>query len=224
MKVGTDGVLLGAWAGGTEGHQKALDIGSGTGLIGLMLCQRFECAVMAIEIEASCFEQGKSNFANSPWPQKFTALHGDATQIILPSEFDLIVSNPPFFDGSYLPNQNQRAMARHQGTGLRLEELFAVAAQALAPVAHARFALILPATSGAAAQEQATLRGLHLLRRCEVRGHAQAPIKRLLLEWGWNAAPTDCGELILEKERGVRTDAYQNLTGAFYLPPLYRRD
>jgi tRNA1Val (adenine37-N6)-methyltransferase len=217
MKVGTDGVLLGAWAGGGNAYQKALDIGSGTGLLGLMLCQRFGCDVTAVEVAADGYAQGQANFLDSPWPSKFTALHADVTQLSLATQFDLVVSNPPYFNGTYLPQQQPRALARHQGAGLTMEQLFQSAIAALSPIAHARFAVILPFEAYPTAQAHAEQVGLHLLRRCDVRGHTVAPIKRLLLEWGRNPSALVYTDLVLEEKRGLRSAAYQELTRGFYL-------
>lgn len=219
MKVGTDGVLLGAWAGENGTHQKALDIGSGTGLIGLMLCQRFGCSVTAVEIAPNCFAQSQTNFLGSPWPEKFTALQADIAQLDLSATYDLIVSNPPYFDGSFLPEQTPRQLARHQSAGLNLQQLFTSASKALAPGPQARLAMVLPHSTSARAQATASQFGLRLARICEVHGHQTAPAKRVLLEWAWCDVEVEKSTLILEQSRGKRSSAYAALTRAFYLQP-----
>ena len=116
MKVGTDGVLLGAWAD-CNGAKRILDIGTGTGVIALMLAQRnAEAEVQAVEIDETATRRARSNFDLSPWAERLT-VENCAVQEFAPAEkFDLIVSNPPYFVDSLLPPDAKRSTARHTTT------------------------------------------------------------------------------------------------------------
>ena len=140
MKVGTDGVLLGAWA---RGGSRVLDIGTGTGLIALMMAQRFpEAEIEAIDIaEAACL-QAKENVANSVFARRVRVVRAALQQYVGPKSFDCIVSNPPFFVDSLHNPDALRSMARHTST-LSYRELFAGVGRLLVP--EGRFSAIIPA-------------------------------------------------------------------------------
>ena len=225
MKVGTDAVLLGAWAGTSQGKsQKAegksqfmLDVGTGTGLVALMLAQRFEHAhVTGLEIDAEASVQASENMRISPWPDRVKAEQADFRtwdpQVGI--SFDLIACNPPYFNMSLKNPDKRRSMARHDDD-LPLAFLIGKSAGMLAPAG--RLALVLPVVRVEEAMDQASSSGLFLCRRLNVRGNPQAPVKRVLLEWGKVSAEPETGELILESSRGVRSEEYAALTGQFYL-------
>jgi len=114
MKVGTDGVLLGAWSPVNEAR-RILDVGAGTGLIALMMAQRSEAIIDAVEISKSAYEEAKSNFEHSPWRDRLTVFHSDfhlfADRSCAP--YDLIVSNPPYFVNSLNTRNADLSIARH---------------------------------------------------------------------------------------------------------------
>ena len=157
MKVGTDGVLLGAWAGpgrpwGMSGGspQTILDIGTGSGLIALMLAQRFpEAQVTGIDSDAEAAAQARENFAGSPWQQRLRAAHISLQEFCrgtaaVTRRFDLIVSNPPFYDTTLTSPDPLRTAARHTG-GLTHEELLLLSAGLLSDTGV--FSLIVPSES-----------------------------------------------------------------------------
>ena len=124
MKVGTDGVLLGAWAEVRPGDRRMLDVGTGTGLIALMLAQRSAARITAVDVDAECATQAAENFAASPWADRLDAV-AVAVQRYDPVErFDLIVSNPPYYVDSLLSPDEGRNTARH-AAGLPFGELAA---------------------------------------------------------------------------------------------------
>ena len=115
MKVGTDGVLLGAWCP-VDGAQRVLDVGTGCGVIALMIAQRNSLATIdAIDIDHDSIEEAAYNFMNSPWPERLTAIEGDFNGLDTGQRYDLIVSNPPFFTNGVLPTGEARTTARHTG-------------------------------------------------------------------------------------------------------------
>jgi tRNA1Val (adenine37-N6)-methyltransferase len=215
MKVGTDGVLLGAWAGKDSLPKRILDIGTGTGLIALMLRQRFQVRVDALEIEPSCHEQCQKNFESSPWPQDLHAIKGDFNSWHSSVLFDLIVSNPPYFKQAAPAPDARRHLARHQDAGLSVPVLIEKSAKLLQT--NGRLALILPIDQANEARTWAINAGLFEVRNCHIRGHTEKPWKRILLEWSNLPAETTSETLTLETSRGHRSAAYQALTADFYL-------
>ena len=159
MKVGTDGVLLGAWAN-CEGAKRILDIGTGTGVIALQMAQRnAEAQIHAVEIDEAAAKRARANFDNSPWAERLN-VEQTAVQEFSPAEkFDLIVSNPPYFVDSLLPPDTKRSTARHTHD-LTFEELDNAVARLLA--GDGKFALILPVTEF---EKYLTFTQLHLAHR-----------------------------------------------------------
>ncbi len=213
MKVGTDGVLLGAWAD-CDGAKRILDIGTGTGVIALMLAQRnTEAQVQAVEIDEAAAKRARANFDNSPWAERLN-VEQTAVQEFSPAEkFDLIVSNPPYFVDSLLPPDAKRSTARHTHD-LTFEELDNAVARLLAD--DGKFALILPVTEF---EKYLTFTQLHLAHRCDVHPIKGGAVKRVMAEFVKH--PTS--EIVHENiaiERGKRgdyTDEYRALTKEFYL-------
>lgn len=215
MKVGTDGVLLGAWCTiPTQG--KVLDVGSGTGLIALMAAQRGASEVDAVEIDPLATQQALANVAASPWANRVQVFGDDfllyATQCT--SRYELIVSNPPYFQSSMLPSQSERQIARHTLT-LSYQSLLQHAVQLLTP--SGRISLVFPIDVAELLVQLASQMGLTLVRSMEVKGNAQTPPKRMLAEW--SKAPHSLQEesLTIETARHQYSDAYIALTRDFYL-------
>lgn len=216
MKVGTDGVLLGAWTALLNAPRTVLDIGAGTGLIALMLAQRFpEADIEALEIDGAAYEQCVDNFEASPWADRLFCYHAGLDEFTNEMEggYDLIVSNPPFYAENVSSGNAQRDHAR-QNQSLPFDELLQGAAGLLAP--EGRFNVIIPHKEEAAFRELAQEFRLYASRICHVRGHAKAPIKRSLLEFGFGKGTVEESELVIEKGRHVYTDAYIALTKEFY--------
>ena len=213
MKVGTDGVLLGAWAD-CEGAKRILDIGTGTGVIALQMAQRnAEAQIHAVEIDEAAAKRARANFDNSSWAERLN-VEQTAVQEFYPAEkFDLIVSNPPYFVDSLLPPDAKRSTARHTHD-LTFEELDNAVARLLAD--DGKFALILPVTEF---EKYLTFTQLHLAHRCDVHPIEGGAVKRVMAEFVKH--PTS--EIVHENiaiERGKRgdyTDEYRALTKEFYL-------
>jgi tRNA1Val (adenine37-N6)-methyltransferase len=218
MKIGTDGVLLGAWAFGQTHFSTAalLDIGTGSGVIALQLAQRFlEARITGIELDVEAAQQAAENFLAAPWKERLQAQCGDIRDLKGVSLFDGIASNPPFHAEQVSSGDSLRDQARQEG-GLPFSELFATASRLLKP--GGLFALISPAQSEGAIRRCAQKEGLSLYRLCRVKGHEAAPVKRLM--WEFSKGPVEScieEELTLEIQRGEYTDAYTKLVAPFYL-------
>jgi tRNA1Val (adenine37-N6)-methyltransferase len=213
-KVGTDGVLLGAWAN-IENPKRILDIGTGTGVIALMMAQRTHQGVHidAIDIAAEDYEQARENFAISRWSERIIA-HHTALQSYQAELFDLIVSNPPFFIDSAKPPLDKRIRARHTET-LSPEELVAHSIRLLQP--NGKLAIILPPAEGKHFITLAELKGLHCLRIGEFFSRAHKPLERLLLEFQFQNQALQKEKIILYEKDDIWTDKYRQLTQNFYL-------
>lgn len=229
MKVGTDGVLLGAWAGASESSEEAsqpaiisaieriLDIGTGSGLVALMLAQRFPNAFIdGIDIDSSAVLQAKDNFSASPFCARLRA-YSSPLQYWQPQEkYDLIVSNPPYFSNSLLCPDNTRTMARHDNT-LSFAELFEHSDRLLSPCGT--LALVLPADAEKEILALSRLHHLYCVRLCRVHTTAAKPAKRILIAFSRQAltCPLTPETLCLSENGLPRSAAYSALTQAFYL-------
>lgn len=214
MKVGTDGVLLGAWTN-IQHCRRALDIGTGTGLIALMLAQRQPHALIeALEIEPLAAQQAQENFLASPWADRLH-LAGSALQDFAPSGFyDLIISNPPFFVDAYVSGQQARDQARHTHS-LPHALLIEKAAQWLSP--QGRLALVLPVAEARQAMGLALQQGLHLRRRLQMRHSPHAQPKRWLMEFSAQAGALQEEEIAIREADGhTFSAAYRALTRDFH--------
>jgi len=217
MKVGTDGVLLGAWASVAERDRRMLDIGTGTGLIALMLAQRApQAQVVGIDVEEVA--EAQANAAASPWAERITMLRTSVQEFAPAEGFDLAVSNPPFFDASLTCPDAGRTTARHT-VRLPFEELRDAAVRLLNP--GGRLAVVLP--TDAAARFIALCCGkLPLVRRTDVRTTPRRPAKRTLLEFRAlplaEAPQPEMTELTVGTgEHECYTAEYRALTRDFYL-------
>ena len=213
MKVGTDGVLLGAW-GSVEG-KRILDIGTGTGLIALMAAQRNpEADVLGIDIDESAVAQARENVAESPFNRRIECILQDVLTFEPEAPFDAILCNPPFFTEDTLPDNRSRALARNNKC-LPFPQLIKKVAALLAE--NGTFSLIVP--SGLA-QEIVGLcmeNGLHLIRRCQVHTTARKPPRRTLLDFSRQNRSCEMQTLCLVADDGTRSQQYKELTKDFYL-------
>lgn len=215
MKVGTDGVLLGAWANVT-GVNRILDIGTGTGVIALMLAQRTEAHVKveAVEMDDHAYEDAAENFNTSPWNGKLIAHHTSIQNFHSLFQFDLIVSNPPYFQNSFKPPDQKRLNARHTES-LPFNDLLNASDRFLSPTG--RLSIILPFTEGLEFISLANQRGYTCSRKWGFRSRAHKPVKRWLLEFIHKKVETEEREFILHSEGDEWSDDYKNLTKEFYL-------
>ena len=214
MKVGTDGVLLGAWNVCNKATN-ILDIGCGTGLISLMLAQRNDAAVITgIEIEENAFLQSLDNFNNSKWSKRLSIIHTSLQDFSSETKFDLIVSNPPFFTDSTQANNQYRKLARSTNS-LNFKELISKSKILLSE--DGIFSVIIPFPRKEEFINIALENHLFLSRVCNVKGTANSPVKRILMEFN-NSQNTILEEnLIIEKERHQYTKEYISLCKDFYL-------
>lgn len=219
MKVGTDGVLLGAWTPLYNEPYSVLDIGSGTGLIALMIAQRsFAEQIDAIEIDDNAFSQCFENFEASPWMDRLYAYHSsleDFTEEFFEEiTYDLIVSNPPFYSENYKSGNEQRDAARFTDS-LPFEQLIACTEGLLSE--DGIFSTIIPYKEEQAFIELASEYGLYPFKICRVQGSPNAEIKRSLIAMTRIPAEITFENLIIELERHQYTDEYKELTKDFYL-------
>ena len=219
MKIGTDGVLLGAWTPLTSRPQSILDIGAGTGVLSLMLAQRSEAfQIDAVEIDAPAYEQCIENFEQSPWNDRLFCYHASFQEFWQEMEgeeaYDLIVSNPPFYTESFKTKDTQRDLARFQDA-LPFEHL--VYGVSLLLSKKGIFSLVVPSEE----EEKivAIAAEVHLFPKkiTRVRGNASSPIKRSLLTFSFEEALVEEDELAIETERHQYTPEYISLTKDFYL-------
>lgn len=217
MKVGTDGILLGAWAS-ANAPNRILDIGTGTGLIALMLAQRFpEAMIDAIEINSAACEQATDNFEASPWNDRVTAIHAPAQNFESQHQYSLITCNPPWFSKSLKSDAPSRNTARHDDS-LKPADLLDVVKRLLHSAGT--YCTILPVNEGQQFIQQANAAGLHCRRCCEVRPNPGSTPKRLLLEFGYGLPESDLqsSSIVIETERRHEyTPEYKTLTKDFYL-------
>jgi tRNA1Val (adenine37-N6)-methyltransferase len=215
-KVGTDGVLLGAWVN-VENCTRILDIGTGSGVIALMLAQRTSdnTTIDAIEIEKEDAVQATENVASAPWHKRVTVHHQPVQRFFPAHRYDLIVSNPPYFINSYEPSDERRAQARHT-VSLSFEELLATVKRLLEP--HGRFAVVLPYQEGLQFIAQAESSSLYCMRKCGFRARKHKAIERWLLEFSFHRTFPEESEMILYEGKSEDwTEGYKMLTKEFYL-------
>jgi len=221
MKVGTDGILLGAWAPTTH-SSTILDIGTGTGLIAIMLAQRtVRATIHAVEVEEAAYLEATHNIAACPWSERLLAFHAAIQDFDLPSSisqgYDLIVSNPPFFSGGTFSFNQDRNSVRHT-VKLPHSDLLRAVRQLLNE--KGKFCTILPLIEGLRFQELAESYKLYCTRQVEVKPRPSKPTARLLLTFGKEKQPIKKEVLILQEEdSNLRMPAYKALTEAFYLNP-----
>ena len=218
MKVGTDGVLLGAWAPIANNPFSVLDIGAGTGIIALMLAQRTHAEqIDALEIDEDAYEQAVENFESSPWGDRLFCYHAGLDEFIEEpeDEYDLIVSNPPFYSEDYKTENEQRDLARFQDA-MPFEELVEAADLLLSE--NGIFALILPYKEEQSFIALARESELYPIKITRVKGTPTSSIKRSLLAFTRNEkAEIEIDELVIEIERHKYTPEYIELTKDFYL-------
>ena len=218
MKIGTDGVLLGAWAPIDTRPNSILDIGTGTGIIALMLAQRCDAQqIDALEIDENAYEQAVDNFESSPWSDRLFCFHAGLDEFVEEpeDEYDLIVSNPPFYVEDYRSDNAQRDLARFQ-EAMPFEDLVEAAALLLSE--NGVFAVIIPFKEEENFLELAKEYELFPIKITRVKGTHETQIVRSLLAFRrYELAVLTADELVIEINRHEYTDDYIALTKDFYL-------
>lgn len=217
MKIGTDGVLLGAWTSVQDAYS-ILDIGAGTGILALMLAQRSDAEqIEALEIDEDAYEQCVDNFENSPWADRLFCYHAALDEFVEEMEdekYDLIISNPPFYTEDYKSGDTARNMARF-AEALPFEELIKFASELLSD--EGSFAVIIPYSEEKYFLQLSEKVNLFPNRITRVRGTENTSLKRSLLQLSFTEKPFSSNELILEVSRHEYTQDYQKMVAPFYL-------
>lgn len=214
MKVGTDGVLLGAWTHINYAH-RILDIGTGTGLIALMLAQRCPHAfITAIDIDTDAVEQALENVQSSPWANRVEVALQDICIYSTNQRFDTIVSNPPYFIDSLKCPDGQRNTARHTDT---LDSVRLLSSVSRLLTDDGRFSIILPAEQTEILIQIAQTQNLYPSRQTAVITRPGLPPKRILMEFQKTRKACQTDGLVIELERHVYSEEYIALTKEFYL-------
>ena len=224
MKVNTDGVLLGASMTISPADRMFLDVGTGTGTIALMAAQRAEALgnefqIQAIDIDEVSVEEARANFSNSPWGNRLAAVESSledfSSALEETASFDLIFSNPPYFEDSLLAPEQRRSNARHTSTGLSYRELLEFASKHLSE--SGRISIVLPAEQEQPLCRHARMCGLHLFRIVRVKTVPRKNSVRIIAEFGRTRC-TEAEEVLLTiQNEGKYTEEYLSLTHDFYL-------
>ena len=216
MKVGTDGTLLGAWAAAPSGQCRILDIGTGTGLIALMMAQRYpEAEVTGIDIDEDAVAQAVENVSLSPFSERVRIYRQDIVNFTDIIGFDAIVSNPPYFVDSLACPDDQRTIARH-AVSLTYEQLMHQAYHLLKD--EGRFSVVVPSDCRAKIEAAACLEGFFTTRVCLIKTTPRKQPKRQLIEFQKHpVSELDISEGVIEVSPNVRSEWYQQLTKEFYI-------
>lgn len=212
MKVGTDGLLLGAWA---QGGSSVLDIGTGTGLIALMMAQRFpEAHVDAIDIDADAASQAEDNARRSPFADRVAVRCVSLQEYVAEREYDSIVCNPPFFTQSLQSPDSKRTLARHS-IALPFDDLFRHARRLMSE--DGVLSIVVPSDALSQIETAAVMNNLFLVRRCLVRTTRKKPARRLLLSFSQKPSPFHDEEGVIQEAVNEPSEWYRNLTCDFLL-------
>jgi len=215
MKVGTDGVLLGAWVNPKSYPHQILDVGTGTGLVAIMLAQRFiRSQIHAIDMDQASAEEALFNTQTSPWSERLNITHCALQDYNPSNKYDLIVSNPPYFRNTTLSNNKSRALARNNLT-LSLECLVERSYDLLHE--NGELALIVPSNEFETIQSLSVKFNFYISKLCWVKGKHQSPTKRLLIALSKNKNILEENSLTIEYERHKYTEEYKDLCKDFYL-------
>lgn len=216
MKVGTDAVLLGSWVT-TPGVKKILDIGTGTGIIALMLAQKSSATIDAIDIDENAYLQALQNVNNCKWNERIHVHHTSLQQFAFSThhKYDLIVSNPPYFVDSSKASEESRTNARHTDQ-LPFDDLLNGVLNLLSPTG--KFYVILPTKESQVFREMAEKQHLFLTKLTRVITRTDKPEKRLLMKFKFTQKVVEEDSIIIENEgRHCYTNEYTELTKDYYL-------
>lgn len=217
MKVGTDAMILGSICTFPKQPKNLLDIGAGTGVLSLMLAQRFDSiTITAVEIDQSASDDALYNFSRSPFSSKLNLLNEDIRLLKITEPFDAIVSNPPFFENSSKSESDQRNLARHTDN-LPYRELLQIAASCLTN--NGLFWIIVPYESFNFLRDLGEENNLFVFHRIIIYGKPNKPI-RVVIAYSKTVTESTTTELIIRDESGKYSDAYIELTKLFHAVDL----
>ena len=225
MKVNTDGVLLGALMTIEPSDRRILDIGTGTGTIALMAAQRLteissgsDIAIHAIDIDEPSATEAAENFRNSPWGGSLRAHHTSLDEFTISvqgQEFDLIFSNPPYFDNALNAPEQRRNAARHTSTGLSYREILDFSSSCLTE--NGRVAMVLPADTEHDLTRHARMNGLHLSKITRIRTVPRKAPKLIVAEFVKTRIEAPQDTILTIQNEGQYTQEYLSLMKEFYL-------
>lgn len=219
MKVNTDGVLLGASMTIRPEDKRFLDIGTGTGTIALMAAQRscVDAKVDAIDIDEPSASEAAANFANSPWSENMQAFNMSLDEFANETHamYDLIFSNPPYFEDSLTAPDERKSTARHTSDGLSYRDIFDFASERLVP--SGRVSLVLPADQERELCRYARMSGFHLFRILRVRTVPRKAPTRIIAEFARERCDLPSDSILTIQNEGKYTQEYLSLTHNFYL-------
>jgi tRNA1Val (adenine37-N6)-methyltransferase len=216
MKVGTDAVLLGSWVKPKDA-KSILDIGTGTGLLALMMAQKSNAGIDALDIDAEAFKQAKENFNRSPWKDRLTVYHIALQDFAIThsGKYDLIISNPPFFLHAHKSGSESRNIARHLDNSLTIPDLSDNVKKLLNP--DGIFCVIFPLKEGVKFMEYSETNSLYVNKITRVKTKAQKEGKRIMLELSPIRKTLYEDEIVLQDDEMNFTSQYKKLTAEFYL-------
>jgi tRNA1Val (adenine37-N6)-methyltransferase len=220
MKVTTDGCLFGSWAaervGSLEsGDRRMLDIGTGTGLLSLMLAQKTDLSVDTIEIDKDAFEQAKENIAASSWKDRINIFHANAGEFLFPSQYDIIVCNPPFYENELKSGDAKKNMAHHGG--LTLQQLLGIIKKNLSP--EGRFYLLLPYKRNEETEKLINSNDLFIIQKTLVKQSVKHEYFRIMIAGGHVKYKKEmiAAELAIRNEKEEYTKDFIDLLKDYYL-------
>lgn len=214
MKVNTDGVLLGAWTK-TDNQEHILDIGTGTGVIALMMAQKnLEAFIDAIDIDSDSCTQARENFSNSLWKERFRCFNSSLQNFDSGKQYDLIISNPPYFIDSHKSSYATKNKAKHADT-LSYQDLLKGIARLMAPTGRA--SLVLPVFNFAYLEDMAREEELFVTRQTEVIAVSGKLSYLVLAQLERKPKHYSKSEIHIQHESGDFTDEYMSMTREFYL-------
>jgi tRNA1Val (adenine37-N6)-methyltransferase len=215
MKVCTDSCILGAWsAKSLNGVEKILDVGTGTGLLSLMLAQKSDSRIDSIELDPESAAQASENIMNSSWPGRIRLIEGNVLHLPLPSDYDFIISNPPFFESDLRSPVDRKNKSKHDET-LTLDELIIVMRKHLTTTG--RFSVLLPFHRSSHFEELASDNGFFLLEKLTVRQTPAHPPFRSICLFGFQKPEmTESKELTIKNENGKYSPEFSNLMSDYY--------
>lgn len=219
MKVCTDSCLFGAWIAAKIAKRyldpkRILDIGTGTGLLSLLLAQKTDARIDAVEIAGEAFNQSKENFSASPWSEKITAYHADIKSWNAPSKYDLLICNPPFFENDLLPPDDGKNIAKH-GSKLLLEDLLKIVAKLLAE--EGSFCVLLPSQRADWFQEIAEAYSLRVTERMDVKQTVDHDYFRSMLILKNNPSQLSTYTMSIKNDGNGYTPEFVELLKDYYL-------